>query len=247
MAVVTQNQLRSFQRLNKALEQQIWNELSNIWEAVSHLGNDQIKAVLVDAVPDLIDKYGSMSAVVAAEWFEDLIGSVAVVPDLYDPDTYRASTRWAISPLYREDRSPSDAFSHLVAASNRHMKAYGRGVIDESVSRTPNVYYARVPTGPTTCEFCLVMASRGPVYKTKGTATYAAKDGGKYHDDCDCLAVPMRGRWSPDPSSPREWRWEGDSVAGYRFDQLYAENYKPFWREQDEITDVVRRMRAARK
>lgn len=247
MSEVTQAQLWQVRRLDEALKVAIRRDLQTVWSSVAGRSPDTIKAVLVEAVPDIIDKYGSMSASIAAEWFEELIGEAAFIPDLYSPDAYIASTRWAISPLYREQNSPAEAFSHLVVASERHMKNYGRRVLDESVSRTPGVFYARVPSGPTTCEFCLVMASRGPVYTNRTTAKYRARDGGKYHDSCDCQAVPMRGRWIGDPQHPRGYRWEGDQVAGYRFDDLYEQNYKPFHQSGDQVEQVAARMRAARK
>lgn len=245
MATISGRQLQNFRRLNKAMQVAMRAELTVVWQAVAHLDNDRIKEVLVDAVPDLIDKYGSASASVAAEWFEELVGTAAHVPDLYNPDAYQASTRWAISPLYREHRVPAEAFAHLIQASTRHMRSYGRGVIDESVARTPGVYYARVPTGATTCAFCLVMASRGPVYSSRESARYRASDGGRFHSDCDCEQVPMRGQWVVDLSDPRGYVWEGDSVAGYRFNDLYAENYAPNHSSGDSIQDVVTKMRAS--
>lgn len=247
MGEVTQAQLRQFRELDAALKVAIRQDLESLWVSVAGESPDLIKAVLVEAVPDIIDKYGSMSASIAAEWFEELIGEAAFIPDLYSPDAYLASTRWAISPLYREQESPAEAFSHLIAASERHMKNYGRRVLDGSVSRTPGVFYARVPSGPTTCEFCLVMASRGPVYTNRTTAKYRARDGGRYHTSCDCQPVPMRGRWIDDPQSSRGYRWEGDQVAGYRFDDLYEQNYKPFHQSGDQVEQVVARVRAARK
>lgn len=218
-----------------------------MWQSVAHLSSERITAVLTDAVPDIIHKYGSSSAAVAADWFEELMGSQAVVPDLYSPDAYRASTRWALSPLYRENRNPREAFNHLVSASTRHMKSYGRSVLDYSVTRTPNAYYARVPTGPTTCEFCLVLASRGPVYTSRTEARYRASDGARYHSDCDCMPVPMRGKWVHALGTPRGLRWEGDTVAGYDFEDMYNENYAPYHTSGDDITSVVAKMRSAKQ
>lgn len=46
--------------------------------------------------------------------------------------------------------------------------------------------WARVPTGPETCGFCLMLASRGFVYGSERTA--GALD--HYHRGCDCAVVP---------------------------------------------------------
>lgn len=99
--------------------------------------------------------------------------------------------------------------------------------------------YARRAVGAT-CDFCLILASRGPVY---GTKSDAGGDGNKYHSDCDCVPVPVKGRWVVD-DSPRGFHWEGQD-PGYDFETLYEQEYKPFWQENDTIKDVLKRRRAA--
>lgn len=49
--------------------------------------------------------------------------------------------------------------------------------------------YSRVPVGDT-CAFCCLLASRGFVYKSERSALYD-NYGNKYHDGCDCVAVPL--------------------------------------------------------
>jgi hypothetical protein len=53
--------------------------------------------------------------------------------------------------------------------------------------------YARVPTGSETCDFCLMLASRGFVYRTEVAASHA-------HSGCDCRVVPS---------------WKANEVEGY--------------------------------
>lgn len=70
--------------------------------------------------------------------------------------------------------------------------------------------YARVLSGPKNCAFCIMLASRGPVYSS---ASHAGKKGtgaistpwvptdqwpNSYHDNCDCLVVPVY-------SNDRDW------------------------------------------
>ena len=61
--------------------------------------------------------------------------------------------------------------------------------------------YARVPTGAETCDFCLMLASRGFVYDTESTATM-----GHVHSGCDCRIVAG---------------WSGDTVEGYDTQEIY--------------------------
>lgn len=83
-----------------------------------------------------------------------------------------------------------------------------------------------------------MLASRGPVY---GTAEDAGGYGNRYHDDCDCIPVPVNGRWVPD-GSQRGAHWEGQD-PGYDHDKLYNEEYKPYWQPGDTLQDTLARRR----
>lgn len=58
--------------------------------------------------------------------------------------------------------------------------------------------FARVPTGDETCDFCLMLASRGFVYHTEASASHA-------HAHCDCRVTPS---------------WKAHEVEGYDPDAL---------------------------
>lgn len=63
--------------------------------------------------------------------------------------------------------------------------------------------YARVLSGPKNCAFCVMLASRGPVYSSASHAGIVGKGvidspwaptdqwPNSYHDNCDCLVVPV--------------------------------------------------------
>jgi hypothetical protein len=65
-----------------------------------------------------------------------------------------------------------------------------------------HVGWARVPTGSETCSFCIMLASRGAVYKSEKTAG----GHGHYHSHCDCRIVPVL---------------EGVEIEGYDPDYYY--------------------------
>jgi len=58
------------------------------------------------------------------------------------------------------------------------------------------------------CHFCLTLASRGPEYKSRATASFQA------HDHCGCVVVPVY-RGTPIPASTR--RAEEIYVAAQRW------------------------------
>lgn len=51
------------------------------------------------------------------------------------------------------------------------------------------VRYARVPTGRETCGFCLMLASRGFVYRSEETAGDVGGMFNRYHTRCDCAVL----------------------------------------------------------
>lgn len=81
------------------------------------------------------------------------------------------------------------AVATTAAAIVRHTEQAGReGMIASVQAADPvNGRWARVARGGTTCAFCLLLVSRGPVY-TRDTAVFES------HPKCDCYAVPVIGR-----------------------------------------------------
>lgn len=96
--------------------------------------------------------------------------------------------------------------------------------------------WARVLTGAENCAFCVMLASRGPVYETAATAgrlaaSDAFKDAGatgwvnSYHPSCDCVVVPVYSYTS----------WPGR--ASYReLEKLYARVINQEWQDDDGET-----------
>lgn len=77
-------------------------------------------------------------------------------------------------------------------------RPYERG--KKAPKRTRVVAYARMLTGADNCAFCVMLASRGPVYKSAKTAgqipaslKFVDAEGwlNAYHDHCDCIVVPV--------------------------------------------------------
>lgn len=99
------------------------------------------------------------------------------------------------------------------------MKRSANMSVVENGRRDPKrVRYARVPTGAETCDFCLMLASRGFVYQSESTASAS-----HCHSSCDCRVTPG---------------WDGMEVEGYDPRSIYD-------RWQDAI-DAKARERAER-
>lgn len=84
----------------------------------------------------------------------------------------------------------------LGARLARHADAAGReAVIDTAERHGKKIGWARVLSGAENCSRCVMLTSRGPVFKTEKSATIASKGvraGKTFHDFCDCKAVLVR-------------------------------------------------------
>lgn len=101
-----------------------------------------------------------------------------------------------------------------------------RGTAEDHRDETAAKGWARVLTGADNCPFCVMLASRGPVYSSAddagridATTKWADAQGylNSYHDNCDCLVVPVynKGAWpGRDQYRELEKLW-GDATKGY--------------------------------
>lgn len=111
-------------------------------------------------------------------------------------------------------------------------KAAAYNTIDNARRDPDKPRFARVPQGEKTCDFCIMLASRGPVYPTEESAGAFTK----YHTNCDCKVVPFWGT-SVNGASRRK---SGMSVEGYDPDKYYAQ-----YRELMKNPTFVARMERA--
>lgn len=154
---------------------------------------------LLEVVPVLTATYGEVAASVAAEWYDELRAAgpaagrfraqpAAVVPTAAVQET----VRWAAGALWQGDSAGLS--SRLSGAVDRYVQQPGRDTISRNAGRD-RAKWARVPSGSETCAFCLMVASRGFVYRSEQTASKDAS-GEKYHAECACVPVPD---WSRNP------------------------------------------------
>ena len=161
-------------------------------------------AATVEFMPDLVGTYGDVAATAAADYYDALRteanirgGFRALLAPGVPVGQVQASTRWAMGPLFGGARQ--DALKRATQVADRLTLQTGRDTIDRSTRQdSARPRYARVPQGAT-CAFCLMLASRGPVY---GTARDAGQ-GNVWHADCDCTPTPIYdGQPLPDGYDP---------------------------------------------
>lgn len=163
---------------------------------------------LVDAASTLVRVYQPISATVAAGYFtafrtaETVDGAAApqvaalpanamIAASLYA--TGETATRKALAGGHAPEDAMQTAFVRTTGALTRHVLNGGRDTIVDSVAADKHALgWSRVTDG-NPCAFCLVLASRGPVYKTEQSAGFEA------HDHCGCAAEPFYrdADWAP--------------------------------------------------
>lgn len=135
---------------------------------------------------------------------------------------------------------------------------------DAGVGRT--VGWARVPVGVFTCGFCLLLASRGPVYRSDTVvspkwkarkASTPVKIGAygerAYHWGCDCIAVPVYRtgyQMAASPQGAQDFDGENVAVAALELYEVFvdtagmsltAANFQA-WLQSDEGQQQARRI-----
>jgi len=85
----------------------------------------------------------------------------------------------------------ADAKARLAASSERLVLDTGRNTVIDSAQRDPKAKgWARIPE-PGACSFCLMLATRGAVYRSESTADF------KSHDNCRCHVEPVFTAYEP--------------------------------------------------
>lgn len=250
----TASQVADYRAAQSAVTTLAERDLHRFFARISRAGDaDQIRDDLLEFTPGLVSKYKDTATLLAADWvdlttagwFRDL-GKVrassnarAVLDTIMGQpaptEQVAAATRWALSPLYTEDPRPEDALKLLSGSMQRLVLQAGRGLIWDEASQLSaeigmRVGVIRQPSGQDTCEFCVMLASRGPMYvglesaggvTGRGSTRSGFDDAGRrlsggvgggikargsqdlgdgFHDNCDCVPVLIR---TPDdyPSS----------------------------------------------
>lgn len=151
------------------------------------------KRDLMRFIPQLVERFGPVSAQLAVEWYQELMAASGDA-GAFTPTPARSSLSAADMAASVESASgglfsgnADEVLGYLVTDVGLWVQQQGRDTIEQNADRE-GASWARVPTGGKTCAWCLTLASRDAVYVSKKTALTAA-DGGRYHGHCDCQAV----------------------------------------------------------
>ena len=184
----------------------------------------QCRDLVIQALAAVMPTYTTMAAQASADFYdaarELVVGERMGAQAISDFDMRK--TEGAVRGFVRFvlDGRVDTFNDQVLQRIDYEMKRSANMSVVENGRRDPKkVRYARVPTGAETCDFCLMLASRGFVYQSEGTA-----GAGHTHSSCDCRCVPG---------------WDGMEVEDYDPRSIYD-------RWQDAI-DAKAKERAERK
>lgn len=223
--------LADYRRANQTLVEMAMADLKAIWSQIDVSDGIAVRLVMEEILPGLIAEYGEAVAALAADRF-DALREVAGAPGRFsaspappvDPERTIARMRWAITPIFQA-QNPAQALANLDVVVDEYVKEPGRATLIAATELDPaKATWARVPTGASTCAWCLALASRGATYGSKESAEFR-EDGGKYHGKCDCQPTPV---WNGDLRTlPSDYDSEA-LLEKYRKAEEAADNPRDF-------------------
>jgi hypothetical protein len=206
--------VEEYRRLNANLVTLAQRDLAAFWKKLDKSNVVDARRKAAEFLAALTETYGRPAALIAAQFYDDLRASSknatgqyrAILADGPTADQIDGSVRWAVAPLATDKPDDAAALARLQGAAQRYITQHGRGTIALNSSRDPSRgAWARVPSGGKVCDFCLMLASRGAVYRS----AESAGDGADYHDNCHCVPTQI---------------WDGDDLPdGYDPDALYED------------------------
>lgn len=191
---------------------------------------------LVSAVADLIDEYSAAAGSLAADFYEQARIDAGIASDFAVPiadtppdEQIDATVRWAMQHYLAGQPEEADLVN-LEGATSRMVANVGRDTIVTASALDQDARgWTRVPEAGC-CAFCALMAIRGPVYHSEGTALFTRGSEGreKYHNRCRCVVVPVFDEWQPSEQI-REWSalYYAGPASLKAFRSAFDEKYRP--------------------
>lgn len=227
MATIPREALDYVTREINGVSAQAQRQVMRVLEQIDWSDITAAREIVVQAVQMSLENATTLAAQASADFYDasrtlcigEPMGAVAISG--YDPEKTDAAIRSFVRFV---ERGEVDTFNDQVLQRMDYecKRSAGNSMFRNGANDTHHPKFARVPQGSETCDFCLMLASRGFVYGSKMSAGGVKLD--HYHSGCFCRVVAG---------------WDGDDVEGYDTDEIYD-------RWQDAI-DAKARERAERK
>ena len=170
----------------------------------------ECRDLVIQALASVMPTYTTMAAQASADFYDaarelvvgERMGARAISD--FDMRKTEGAVRAFVRFVLRDDVQTFN--DQVLQRIDYEMKRSANMSVVENGRRDPKkVRYARVPTGAETCDFCLMLASRGFVYQSESTASAS-----HVHSHCDCRVTPGWDGMEVEDYDPRSIydRWQ---------------------------------------
>jgi len=161
-------------------------DLDDFWNALFRsLSPTDFRDELLRFYPDLITTYGDTAGVLGADWYDLMTrakrqgvsaAQFRATIAMPAPDEQSiGSAKWALGPLFDEQADSTMTLARLHGSMQRLVMQPFRDSIWYAAASDPvRTGVLRRPTGAETCKFCVMLASRGPVYSYRASGASSA-------------------------------------------------------------------------
>jgi hypothetical protein len=181
--------------------------LDSLWRAATT--RDNFFDYVVDLFPDVVEPVEEMTAEATAQYYDSLadLPFEAIPAQGVGAEVLQANARWALSSGKGEN-----GLLLLQQSATRQVYGASRRTVVENTDREPGARWARRARADTDCKFCKMLATRTDLYASARLAVGNGPDD-RYHDNCRCLAVPVRpGKVYRPPAYVQKWEEEASWV-----------------------------------
>lgn len=194
--MVDRESIDRYRIASSELSDRVRSELDAFFSVLDLSRPEAVRNALLEFMPLLVAQYGEVASVLASDWYEEQRADAGVAgrfrvtaaPAAITASRVEEKVRYVAGHLWTP--APASTLSVLSVATDKYVKQFGRETITWNAGRE-GASWARVPSGPKTCSWCLILASRDAVYTSEKSAAKRS-DGDAYHGLCDCIAVPIR-------------------------------------------------------
>ena len=196
------NYTRSLEQLSAAAQQALADRIAQVdFSDMTEAANELV---------EIMETYCSVSAEAAAEIAAAFYNGMSVyqtgMPYNAVPVSAHVAegTEQATRGIFQEavdGNIPGMTTQLLMRLDYEAKRAAGQTVLDNVAMDDRKPRYARVPSGGETCDFCMMLASRGFVYRSAASAGEL----NHYHAHCRCRIVPGFNDASVEGYDPQEW------------------------------------------
>jgi hypothetical protein len=242
--VIPQSIIDRHRRVQDAYTTLAFRDLVTVWRDLDLTDAQTATANLFRPVQTIVTDYGDLSAVEAADFY-DQVRAVTNQPGRFAAtpattaglDRLEALVRWAVTPIWSTDPDPDLALSRLAGGAQRIIREAERETI-RAASGADGARYIRSPRFDA-CPFCLMLAARADLYESRESASVVVGRSGRtrgnrpmgerYHDHCRCAPVPI---WTGDdmPEINRrlnaEWQQVTAGASGAEARKLWVDHHR---------------------